>query len=40
MLMSALPQKADMYGAVAYVCFGPEADIVAFPILASSDQKL
>ena len=28
-LMSALPPKADMCGAVAYVCFEPEADIGA-----------
>ena len=26
-VMSALPLKADMCGALAYVCFGPEADI-------------
>jgi hypothetical protein len=25
--MSALPSKADMCGATAYVCFGPIADI-------------
>jgi hypothetical protein len=25
--MSALPPKADMCGALAYVCFGPKADI-------------
>src|SRR5215831_3302223 len=25
--MPALPQKADMCGALAYVCFGPKADI-------------
>jgi hypothetical protein len=25
--MSALPPKADMCGALAYVCFGPIADI-------------
>jgi hypothetical protein len=25
--MSALPPKADMCGARAYVCFGPKADI-------------
>ena len=25
--MSALPPKADMCGATAYVCFGPIADI-------------
>jgi hypothetical protein len=25
--MSALPPKADMCGATAYVCFGPQADI-------------
>ena len=27
-VMSALPSKADMGGALAYVCFGPIADIV------------
>jgi hypothetical protein len=26
MVMSALPPKADMCGALAHVCFGPEAD--------------
>jgi hypothetical protein len=26
-VMSALPLKADMCGALAHVCFGPEADI-------------
>jgi hypothetical protein len=26
---SALPPKADMCGALAYVCFGPIADIVS-----------
>jgi len=25
--MSALPPKADMCAALAYVCFGPKADI-------------
>jgi hypothetical protein len=28
--MSALPQKADMCGATAHVCFGPIADISSF----------
>jgi hypothetical protein len=28
MVMSALPPKADMCGAIAHVCFGPIADIV------------
>jgi len=27
MVMSALHPKADMCGALAHVCFGPEADI-------------
>jgi hypothetical protein len=27
MVKSALPPKADMCGALAYVCFGPIADI-------------
>jgi hypothetical protein len=27
MVMSALPPKADMCGALADVCFGPKADI-------------
>ena len=26
-LMSALPPKADLCGALAYVCFEPKADI-------------
>jgi hypothetical protein len=26
-VMSALPPKADMCSALAYVCFGPKADI-------------
>src|SRR5262245_32873161 len=30
MSMSALPSKADMCGAIAHVCFGPEADIATF----------
>jgi hypothetical protein len=30
MVMSALPPKADMCSALAHVCFGPIADIVAF----------
>jgi hypothetical protein len=29
MVMSALPPKADMCGALADVCFGPKADIGA-----------
>ena len=29
-IMSALPSKADMCGATAYVCFGPVADIASF----------
>ena len=29
MVMSALPPKADVCGALAYVCFGPKADILA-----------
>jgi hypothetical protein len=28
-VMSALPPKADMCSALAYVCFGPKADIGA-----------
>ena len=28
MLMSALPPKADMCGALGHVCFGPKADMV------------
>jgi hypothetical protein len=27
--MSALPLKADIFSALAHVCFGPEADITA-----------
>jgi hypothetical protein len=28
---SALPPKADICSALAYVCFGPEADMVGLP---------
>ena len=28
MVMSALPPKADMCGALPHVCFGPKADIL------------
>jgi hypothetical protein len=28
MVMSALPPKADMCGAIAHVCFGPKADML------------
>jgi hypothetical protein len=31
--MSALPPKADMCGALAYVCFGPKADMEALLLL-------
>jgi hypothetical protein len=36
--MSALPPKADMCGALAYVCYGPKADIdaVTLPIVGTS----
>ena len=30
-LMSALHPKADMYGALAHVCFVPKADIIRSP---------
>jgi hypothetical protein len=34
-VMSALLLKADMCGALAYVCFGPKADIGALLITSS-----
>ena len=34
--MSAFPPKADMCGALAYVCFVPRADIVAYSITSSA----
>jgi len=33
-VMSALPPKADMCSAVAYVCFGPKADIRCYAFAA------
>jgi hypothetical protein len=36
--MSALPLKADMCSALAYVCFGPKADIA--PIIRSPRPQL
>jgi hypothetical protein len=30
-VMSALAPKADMCSALAYVCFGPKADMVGLP---------
>jgi hypothetical protein len=37
--MSALPPKADMCGALAYVCFGPKADIHRLHSITSSAAK-
>jgi len=34
--MSALHPKADMCSALAYVCFGPEADIASYSITSSA----
>ena len=31
-MMSALPPRADMCGAAAYVCFGPKADVIGYSI--------
>ena len=38
-VMSALPPKADMCGALAYVCYGPEADIDAYSITSSARAR-
>ena len=35
-VMSALPPKADMCGARAYVCFGPIADIAVITVCQSA----
>jgi hypothetical protein len=35
-VMSALPPKADMCGATAHVCYGPEADMSITLGLSSS----
>src|SRR5262245_1079170 len=37
--MSALPQKADMCGALAHVCFGPIADIEPSYSITSSAAR-
>jgi hypothetical protein len=37
--MSALPPKADMCGAVAYVRFGPKADIGPAHSITSGDSE-
>jgi hypothetical protein len=39
MLMSALPPKADMCGALAHVCFGPIADIARHSILVGTRNQ-
>src|SRR5215510_6311227 len=41
-VMSALPPKADMCGALGHVCFGPKADIAdfVFPVLQVRQQAL
>jgi hypothetical protein len=44
-VMSALPPKADMCGATAHVCYGPEADMsitlgpVEFSLLRSALKR-
>jgi hypothetical protein len=38
-VMSALPPKADMCSATAYVCFGPIADIDAYLSKSASPSK-
>src|SRR5262245_25823181 len=35
-VMSALPPKAEMCGALAHVCFGPKADMDAYSITSSA----
>jgi hypothetical protein len=37
--LSALPPKADMCGALAYVCFGPIADIAVLHSITSSARS-
>jgi len=37
-IMSALPPKADMCSALAYVCFGPIADIATYSITSSASN--
>jgi hypothetical protein len=39
-IMSALPPKADMCGAIAHVCFGPKADIALLNhLVGERDQR-
>jgi hypothetical protein len=38
-IMSALPPKADICGAQAYVCFGPTADIALFDHLVGDGER-
>jgi len=39
-VMSALPPKADMYGALAYVCFGPIRTLHLLDhLVGASDQR-
>jgi hypothetical protein len=38
-VMSALPPKADMCGALAYVCFGPIADIGSLSLVTDVHRK-
>jgi hypothetical protein len=38
MVMSALPPKADMCGALAHVRFGPKADITAITSVRAAMQ--
>jgi hypothetical protein len=37
--MSALPPKADMCSALAYVCFGPKADMILFDHFISAGEQ-
>ena len=38
-VMSALPPKADVCGALAHVCFGPKADIAIYLITSSANRS-
>jgi hypothetical protein len=37
--MSALPPKADMCGAIAHVCYGPEADMCSARLVSAKGQR-
>src|SRR5262245_303803 len=38
-IMSALPPKADMCSALAYVCFGPKADIILAAVRSENSSS-